>query len=121
MKGYYIADQSVWYRRVFFDRNKTEFMIVVESGKINLYELIVQNRQGMEWTQWYASKGTDTAIIIKNPQLFTGNSRQKRKNEFADFLADNKAIYDRYMADNDFGVDKIQNLVHLYNMREPYK
>ena len=130
VKGYYVADQSTWHRRVFYDfktflqKNKVWFMTVVESGKINLYQMIVTSTStganGAVYsnsnTDWFVSKGTDTAILIKGQLL----SRQKRKNEFADLLADNKAVYDMYMADNDFGFDKIQNIVHLYNTGQPY-
>ncbi|HAL82682.1 MAG TPA: hypothetical protein DCO83_10955 [Mucilaginibacter sp.] len=100
-------------------------MTVVESGKINLYELITSTTSygangtmySSSNTGWYVSKGTDTAILIKGTLL----ARQKRKNEFADLLADNKTVYDKYMADDKFGFDEIRNLVHLYNTGEPYK
>jgi hypothetical protein len=131
VKEYYTADKSTWYRRVFYDpkvlwvRNKVCFMTVVESGKINLYELITSTTSygangtmySSSNTGWYVSKGTDTAILIKGTLL----ARQKRKNEFADLLADNKTVYDKYMADDKFGFDEIRNLVHLYNTGEPYK
>jgi len=130
VKAYYVADQSTWYRRVFYDyktflqRNKLWFMTVVESGKINLYQMIVTTTSygangamySNSTTDWFASKGTDTAILLKGA-LF---GRQKRKNEFADLLADNKAVYDKYIAEDKFGFDEIQNLVHLYNTGGPY-
>jgi hypothetical protein len=100
-------------------------MTVVEDGKINLYEMIVTTTTpGMNGasysnsnTEWYVSKGTDTAMILKG-KLF---GREKRKNDFAELLADNKAVYDKYMSDDKFGFDEIRNLVHLYNTGEPYK
>jgi len=130
VKGYYVAGQSTWYRRVFWDpktlfsKSRLYFMTVVESGKINLYELIMTTNtfgaNGAMYTNsgkgWYVSKGTDTVTLIKGA-IF---SRQKRKNEFADLLTDNKAVYDKYLADDKFGFDEIQNLVHLYNTGEPY-
>jgi hypothetical protein len=97
-------------------------MTVVESGKINLYELITsttsQGANGAMYsasnTEWYVSKGTDTAILIKGNLL----ARQKRKNEFADLLADNKTVYDKYMTEDKFSFDQIRYIVRLYNIGE---
>lgn len=122
LKGYYMADESAWHRRVFY--GSVWFMKVIESGKINLYQMIVTTSNyganGMWYnnynTEWFVSKATDTAIMIKGA-LF---GRQKRMNELADYLADNKALYDKYMVDDKFGFDQIRNLVHLYNTGMPY-
>ncbi len=119
---YYTADKSTWYRRVFYDpkglwvRNKVCFMTVVESGKINLYELIT-DYNNVTITGWYASKGTNTVILIKE----TGLLGNRKRRDFETLIADNKAVYEKYTADDKFGFDKIRNLVHLYNTTEPYK
>jgi hypothetical protein len=125
VKEFYNADRSIWFRRVIADRKKHWFMSVVEDGKINLYEIIVTTTSpganGVFYnnsnTEWYVSKGSDTVTILKG-KLF---GREKRKNGFAELLADNKTVYDRYMADDKFGFDEIRNLVHLYNTGELYR
>jgi hypothetical protein len=122
VKEYYTADKSIWLKRVFYNpkvlrsRNKVCFMTVVESGKINLYELIT-DYNNVTITGWYASKGTDTAILIKETGL-TGN---RKRRDFEALIADNKAVYEKYTTDDKFGFDKIRKLVHLYNTGEPYK
>ena len=91
-------------------------MTVVESGKINLYELIT-NYNNVTVTEWFASKGTDTGILIKDNSL-SGN---RKRRDFEALIADNKAVYEKYTADDKFRFNNIRNLVHLYNTGEPYK
>ena len=131
VKGYYMANESTWYRRVYYDdkgllggKVRPSFMSVVESGKINLYQMIITTTTyggiGMTYsnsnTEWFVSKGSDTGVMVKGA-LF---GRQKRKNEFSDLLTDNQGVYNRYLADDKFSFDEIRNLVCLYNTGKPY-
>lgn len=123
IKEYYIARKKALFLSVFKNGGtKREFMPVLEKGKINLYE-VVNNNYGPNGTStstttWYVSKGTDNAIELKTSGLFLSKSRENRKNELADMFKDNKAVYDKYMTDDDFGFKQIRNLVHLYNTGE---
>jgi hypothetical protein len=110
VKEYYTEDKSIWFRKVLRVRNKVYFMSVVESGKINLYELIT-DYNNVPITGWYASKGTDTVILIKEAGL-AGN---RKRHDFEALIADNKAVYEKYTADDKFSFDEIRNLIHLYN------
>src|SRR6185312_2024784 len=133
INAYYIADQSKWVRKIYYKGGQhykagRSFMTVLESGKINLYEEIetyavnshsVGPMFGTSSTSsyklWYVAKGNDPAARVKGD--FTGI--QKMENEFAEFLADNKTVYDMYMSYNGLSFDKLRNLVHLYNTGQP--
>jgi hypothetical protein len=133
IKEYYFCKAGVIYRKVYKRPNKprsAEFLRVIENGKINLYEEInnavhsspsggIENSSS---TKWYISKGSDTVKILKNSDISLATlffkSKEKRKNDFAEMIMDNKAVYDKYLADDKFSFEQIRALVHLYNTGE---
>jgi len=138
IKEYYISKDSALFRKVYKRPGKTgsaKFMVVLENGKINLYEEIINTtymNPGMNGgmytnssTTWYLSKGSDTLKAIKNADFSISalffKSRKSRENEFAEMIMDNKKVYDKYLADDKFSFKEVRNLVHVYNTGKPFK
>jgi len=128
---YYIARKDLLEHSVSISNNKNMspvFMTVVEKGKISLYQLIVTTtfyNNGMtsssSTTTWYIGKGSGDVDELKTSGLFSMASRKSRKDELGQLFADNKEVYDKYIADDKFSFKQIRNLVHLYNTGEPLK
>ena len=38
-----------------------------------------------------------------------------------DLLSDNKAVYDKFIADDKVSLKQIRNIIHLYNTGKPYE
>jgi hypothetical protein len=130
IKAIYTAKDDNLKRAVFKSKDADpEFMMILEKGKINLYEEhineLVMNGGMVEITQWYVAKGTDTVTLLKTSDYSIGSvfikSRKGRKNDFAEMIMDNKEIYDKYLSDDKFTFREIRGLIHLYNTGEPYK
>lgn len=130
IKEYYIAKDNLLCRAVYLPEHRLpQFMTVLESGKINLYQQTNEYYQmnsvqgGMSYstsiTDWYIAKETDTVTIVKNSDISLGaiffKSKKTRKNDFAEMLKDNKAVYDKFIAEDKFSIGEIRNLIHLYN------
>jgi hypothetical protein len=135
IKEYYISKHNVIYRKVYKRANKprsAEYLRVVENGKINLYEEInnttyMSASGGMysnSSSEWYISKNSDTAKVLKSSDMSLATlffkSKEKRKNDFAEMIMDNKEVYDKYLADDKFSFKQIRDLVHLYNTGKPF-
>ena len=135
---YYIARKNSLQHSVSVSNNKNMspvFMTVVEKGKISLYQLVVTTsyyNNGMtsynygmtpssSTTTWYIGKGSGDVDELKTSGLFSMASRKSRKDELGQLFADNKEVYDKYIADDKFSFKQIRNLVHLYNTGEPLK
>lgn len=106
------------------DKNKSEFMEVVEKGVISLYQVTYYSYSqygSTSTTNWFVGKKSDTVSILKTNGLFATRSRQQRKDSFSEMLKDKKEIYDKYVAEDKFSFEQIENLVHLYNTGEPIK
>jgi hypothetical protein len=124
IKEYYIARKNTRFRSVFSDRSSTSkpvFMKVIEKGRISLYEIIYTNtnitfnsNNTYSTTVWYAGKGSDYVSVLKANALLMPTKRL-RKDDFAQMLADNEDVYNKYKADDKFSFVQIRNLVHLYN------
>jgi hypothetical protein len=130
IKEYYIAKDNILNRAVYLPEHRLpQFMTVLESGKINLYEHTKEYYHmnsfagGMSYstyiTEWYIAKETDTVAIIKNSDIFLGaiffKPKKTRKNDFAEMIKDNKVIHDKFIAEDKFSIAQIRNLIHLYN------
>lgn len=89
-------------------------MTVLEKGKISLYEVIVYYKYSAT-TYWYVAKNSDKVSLIKTNGLFSGKGRKERKDDLAEMLKDQPAVYQKYMAEDKFNFKAIRNLVHLYN------
>jgi len=128
IKEYYISDGKQLYRTVYINDDKIpEFLRVLENGTISLYQEIDKYYSSLYGPgpstieNWLVGKNTDHVIYFKKSSFnFKGAGRGKRKAEFAALLADNKKVYDKFLADDDFSFNEIQNIVHLYNTGEPY-
>jgi hypothetical protein len=119
IKEYFIARKNLLKRSVFVDSTSdAQFLTVIEKGKISLFELMTSVYNGMSTTTtttWYAGKGSDHVSALKTSSLFLNKGRQQRKDDFAEMLADNKDVYNKYKAEDKFSFKQIRNLVHLYN------
>jgi len=136
IKEYYLSKEGVIYRKVYKRPNKprsAEFLRVIENGKINLYEETTTTvskdaafgASASSSNKWYISKGSDTVKVLKNSDISLATlffkSKEKRKNDFAEMIMDNKEVYDKYLADDKFSFEQIRALVHLYNTGELFK
>lgn len=127
IKRYYQAKKKKLYCSVFKPGwDYRQFLIVLEYGKINLYQEILTstsyvNNQAMgaSTTNWYFSKGSDTVRQLKTSGPFMlGKSRKERIADFVALIKDNKKVYDLYLAKNQFSFQDIQRLIHYYNTGE---
>jgi hypothetical protein len=125
IKEFNMAKKKTLYTLVHRDdKNKPEFMEVVEKGKISLYQVTYYSYSqygSTTTTNWFVGKGSDTVSILKTNGLFATRSRQQRKDSFSEMLKDKKEIYDKYVAEDKFSFEQIQSLVHQYNTGEPVK
>jgi hypothetical protein len=125
IKEYFIARKNLLTRSVFVDdAPDSQFLTVIEKGKISLFELVNSVYNGMSTTTtttWYAGKGTDHVSALKTSALFFNKGRQQRRDNFAEMVADNKDVYDKYKAEDKFSFKQIRNLVHLYNTGKPFE
>jgi hypothetical protein len=114
------------YHAVYIDSNKKPtFLPVLEKGKISLYYQVFEtysSRYGTTSTvSWFAGKNSDHVETIKTTGLnLSGKSRAERRLDFSKLLMDNKAVYDKFIADDKFGFDDVRNIVHLYNTGKPF-
>jgi hypothetical protein len=131
----YFRSKNNDLQRVVYKEDDTDplFMKVIEKGKISLYQLIITRTTttstattgyGSTTTTnstktWYIAKGTDSVKEFKTSALFASKSRKERKDDFGEMLKDNKAVYNKYIAEDKFSFKQIQNLVHLYNTGQP--
>ena len=133
IKELYLSKHNILIREVYKHPGKkwsAQFMTVLENGRINLYEEAINythmDAGGGMYTsssnKWYVSKGSDTLKVIKNSDYSMSalffKSKKSRKNDFVEMIMDNKAVYDKYLADDKFSFEQIRALVHLYNTGE---
>ncbi|MES2377957.1 MAG: hypothetical protein V4553_15325 [Bacteroidota bacterium] len=124
VKEYYINRDSITYLSVRKNGVKVpDFMKAIEKGAINLLEeryIKMGGTPGVSGymsstTNWYISKGSDTARSLKTSELFFNKSKKSRKNIFIDMIKDKQEIYDKYLADDSFTFEELRTIVHLYN------
>ncbi|MBB6110191.1 hypothetical protein SAMN05421821_1083 [Mucilaginibacter lappiensis] len=119
IKEYYISKKNTLYRSVIKEgKSKPEFLLVLETGKINLYEEVTEiyvNNTVTQITKWYVSKGSDIARPLKTDDVFMSKSRKQREGEFTTLISDNNAVYAQYTSENKFSFKRIRNLVQQYN------
>jgi len=119
IKEYYISKKETLYRAVIKEgKTKPEFLLVLETGKISLYEEVTEvyvNNTVTTLTKWYVAKDSDVAIPLKTDDVFMSKSKKQRKGEFTTLISDNNAVYTQYTAENKFSFKRIRNLVQQYN------
>jgi hypothetical protein len=119
IKEYYISKKNTLYRAVIKEgKTKPEFLLVLETGKISLYEEttdVYVNNTITQVTKWYVAKGSDIARPLKTDDVFMTKSKKQRKGEFTTLISDNNAVYTQYTAENKFSFKRIRNLVQQYN------
>jgi hypothetical protein len=119
IKEYYISKKNTLYRAIIKEgKTKPEFLLVLETGKISLYEEITEvyvNNTVTTVTKWYVTKGSDVARPLKTDDVFMSKSKKQRKGEFTTLISDNNAVYTQYTAENKFSFKRIRNLVQQYN------
>lgn len=118
---FYSADKKIWFRKIYASKGTfiahDLMMKVLERGKISLYETWVRVN-GVTNTLWYATKNSDTGIYIKTDAMAIISGTRKGKKIFITYLADNKPIQEKYIADDNPEIDEIRRLVHWYNTGE---
>ncbi|MGN8071912.1 hypothetical protein [Mucilaginibacter sp. SG564] len=119
VKEYYISKKNTLYRSVTKEgKTKPEFLLVLETGKISLYEEATEvyvNNTVTTVTKWYVSKGSDIVRPLKTDDVFMSKSKKQRKGEFTTLISDNQEVYTQYTAENKFSFKRIRNLVQQYN------
>jgi len=123
VKEFFLADDSTTFRAVYLNAEKV-FMKMLEKGKIDIYESIYYNTSymngnGISTVSTYILKTTDTVQDLKYHELPYSNKKCKLFLE--PILVDNKAVYDKFIADDKFSFKAIRNIVHLYNTGMPFK
>ena len=140
IRGYFLhKDNTSWQsvineedKHEVADSTKHEFMEVLEKGKICLFQEIwsetygnigynYQRNLSSSGTNWYVSTGSDTVTQIKTNAGWLAKSRKDRKKYVAALFSDNQAVYNKFIAGDDFSFDQLRNLIHLYNTGQPYK
>jgi len=121
IKEYYISKKKTLYRAVIKEgKTKPEFLLVLETGKISLYEEVTDvyvNNTVTQVTKWYVAKGSDIARPLKTDDVFMSKSKKQRKGEFTTLISDNHLVYAQYAAENKFSFKQIRNLVQQYNIK----
>jgi len=134
VKEFYLNDSNELYRAVYINNYKVPNRLqVIENGKISLYQILETSDSfhaatptfnsystTHTATTWYVGKGSDHVKILKFNGLTFENTRAERKADFAKLLVDNKNVYDKFDAEDDFSFSGIQKIVHLYNTGEAY-
>lgn len=119
VKEYYISKKNSLYRSVTKEgKTKPEFLLVLETGKISLYEEVTDvyvNNTVTTVTKWYVSKGSAIVRPLKTDDVFMSKSRKQRKGEFTTLISDNHVVYAQYTSENKFSFKRIRNLVQQYN------
>lgn len=121
VKEYYIAKKKLLKRAVPVSKNKRQYLEVIENGAINLYQSVsTQTTVSPAFTHvytvtvWYISKGSDKIFELKSTSI-TNTTRKIRKELLADFLKDNTAAYNMFIAQKQFTFESISDVVHFYN------
>lgn len=123
IKGYGVASTSHPSRALFIDGKKDpEFMVLMEGGKINLYQQLKTNMRNMgggmyasDTRSYYITNGSDTVKKIKSDSPTFLKSRKDREDELGAMLKDNKDVFDLYMEERKFSFDMIRKYIRLYN------
>jgi len=132
IKEYYLSNKKDLFMAFYLEKkDKPEYFKVLEKGKILLVEQVTsQTFAGPMGTapttytnqEWFITKGTDTVKELKHNSIkFTGESRNSRKSNFEEMIADNATVLDKYKTEDKFSFKQLRNLVHLYNTGEPLK
>lgn len=126
---YHITKKNLTYGSIIQDGDKApDFMLLLEKGKINLFETghgyQIYSGTGVfmgtrSVTTWYFSKNSRIAVMLKTTGAFPDRSRKERKELFGRMIKDKKAVYDKYMAEDDFSFEALRNIIHLYNTNHP--
>jgi hypothetical protein len=119
VKEYYIVDKNERYRSVLRPgESKPVFLKVLEAGKINLYEDLLQNSVTNAYSAvWYITKDSDKLTELKITKLSPAKPG-KKKNEFEESISDNKNVYDTYIQEKKYTFNQVRGLIHLYNTGE---
>jgi hypothetical protein len=119
IKEYYISKKNTLYRSVIKEgKTKPEFLLVLETGKISLYEEVTDvyvNNTVTQVTKWYVSKGSNIVRPLKTDDVFMSKSKKQRQGEFTTLISDNHVVYTQYTSENKFSFKRIRNLVQQYN------
>jgi hypothetical protein len=137
-KETYQAAKHDLERAVFFPEDSTiSFLPVIINGKISLYQstgygvgvglsimMGVGMRGGIGITKtmlYYAAKGTGFPKKMDYSQFgkIKVKSQEKRMDTLGQMLMDNKVVYNKFIADDNFTLRAIKNIIHLYDTGRP--
>jgi len=121
---YYHKSKSEYFPVRVPGEKKDLFLKRVESGKIQIYELLrtvyMYSQYGGSSSStrtWYAVKGDAAAVEIKTNKILSG-SRKERKDAFYNLIKDDAALAKQFMDVDEFSFDFLQATVKRYNSRE---
>jgi hypothetical protein len=119
IKEFALAKKDLLFRAIADYNGELKFMIVLENGKLCLYEYTppsynTGSNNIQPSTSWYLGKG-DKVIFLKTNSIIANKSRKERKDEFAEMLKDNKDVYDLFVREDKFSGDEVRRVIQLYN------
>jgi len=134
VKEYYLSKGNIIYRRVIISNSgllfpyQKVFLQVIENGQVSLY---IQQTTRSTYSptnpgtidpmteDWYVSKNSDTAKIVKPTDLgLFMRTKGQARNDFTAMLEDNPAVFEKFVRDDRFSFATVQNIIHLYNTGE---
>lgn len=131
IKEGYKAGYGVFRSIVYAAGKKPAFLLVLEDGKIKLYEYYESSTSyyasgpygagngtfGRTYNNvnktWYAQKDGNEIAQVKTNQIW--GSRKTRKDRFFNLIEDNAHVAERYQNEDKFSFDFIRSLVIEYN------
>ena len=134
VKEYYLSKRKIIFRRVILSNSgllfpyQKVYLQVLENGPISLY---VQMNAKSTYSpanpgtidpmteDWYVSKKSDTAKIVKPTDLgLFMRTKGQARNDFTAMLEDNPAVFEKFVRGERFSFETVQNIIHLYNTGE---
>ncbi|WP_443947434.1 hypothetical protein ACJVDH_10020 [Pedobacter sp. AW1-32] len=119
---------SLPYASKILPNGKRDFVQVLMRGKLNLFQIFnsstTMSPMGGVNTHStvyiYACKyNTDSLQLVKSTALINKNSPDERRAIFRGFIADDKAMLDKFITDNSYSIKQIFTIVEEYNARNP--
>lgn len=109
----YSTDNIIYTRRVLPGDSLLSFVIWIERGKIDLYQLLIPGMKSSV-SYFYAAKDNGPLVEVKTDNQLAG-AHKKRVKAVDDLLLDVPDIHARFNPEVDFSYKKIHNLIKEYN------
>lgn len=116
--GYYKSKRDKTFHRVnrSLEKEKYSLLPAIVTGKINVYEYVIQTGTGVPNVSYFASKNGKDFFEIKNNSFYGIFGRSnKQKDALYELLKDNSAIAERYIQENKTSIKNLIKLIEEYN------